>query len=95
MMNFRKKFTACLAVALMLVAMFAATAFAESSVDWGKGVIRATGIGAGKEMYRTKNPGVYRAQAKRAAMMDAQRNLAEAVKGVQISSESTMEDLIL
>lgn len=94
-MNLRKKFTACLATALMLMTMFAATAFAEHTVDWGKGVIRAVGIGAGKEAYKTKNPGVYRAQAKRAAMMDAQRNLAEAVKGVQVSSESTMEDLIL
>ncbi len=80
----------------MLVTLIAATAFAEQgTVDWNKGVIRVTGIGAGKPAYFKKHPGVYRAQAKRAAMMDAQRNLAETVKGVRVTSDSTMEDLIL
>ena len=51
------------------------------------------GIGAGKST--TKNKGLKRAQARRAAMMDAQRNLAEAVKGVRVTSESRMVDLEL
>ena len=80
----------------MLVTLIAATTFAEQgTVDWSKGVIRVTGMGAGKPAYFKKHPGVYRAQAKRAAMMDAQRNLAETVKGVRVTSDSTMEDLIL
>lgn len=91
-----KKLTACLTAALMMLAMLATTAFAADEnygVDWAKGVIRAKGIGAGKST--TKNKGLRRAQARRAAMMDAQRNLAEAVKGVQVTSESRMVDLEL
>ncbi|MBQ6006635.1 MAG: LPP20 family lipoprotein [Selenomonadaceae bacterium] len=79
---------------MLMLAMMATTAFAEKgTVDWNKGVIRAMGIGAGKST--TKNPGLYRAQARRAAIMDAQRNLAETVKGVRVTSDSTMEDLEL
>ena len=91
-----KKLTACLTAALMMLAMLATTAFAAEEnygVDWAKGVIRAKGIGAGKST--TKNKGLRRAQARRAAMMDAQRNLAEAVRGVQVTSESRMVDLEL
>lgn len=78
----------------MLFTIITTTYAEENSIDWNKGVIRVTGIGAGKDTYK-KKPGVYRAQAKRAAMMDAQRNLAETIKGVQINSESTMRDLEL
>lgn len=94
-MRFRKIFTYFTA-AMFLVAMLSATAFAANEsfgVDWAKGVIRAKGIGAGKST--TKNKGLKRAQARRAAMMDAQRNLAEAVKGVRVTSESRMVDLAL
>lgn len=92
--RFSKKLAACLTVAMLMLAMMATTAFAEKgTVDWNKGVIRAMGIGAGKST--TKNPGLYRAQARRAAIMDAQRNLAETVKGVRVTSDSTMEDLEL
>lgn len=95
-MTLTKKMTACLTAALLMLAMLATTAFAAEEnfgVDWEKGVIRAKGIGAGKST--TKNNGLKRAQARRAAMMDAQRNLAEAVKGVQVTSESRMVDLEL
>ncbi|MBQ7705938.1 MAG: LPP20 family lipoprotein [Selenomonadaceae bacterium] len=85
----------CMALA-MAVMMLTATVLADpaqSTVDWEKGVVRATGLAAGNS--KTKNKGLYRAQAKRAARMDAQRNLAEAVEGVQVSSESSMRDLML
>lgn len=94
-MEFTRKFTAFVAATLLMVAMLATTAFAaEGNVDWGKGVIRAKGIGFAKAELK-KNPGAYRAQARRAAMMDAQRTLAESVKGVHVTSESTMADLML
>ena len=93
-MRFTKKLMATLSAVLTL-AIMAVTFAAEGQVDWNKGVIRSIGIGAGKLEYQKKNPGVYRAQAKRAAMMDAQRNLAETVNGVRVTSESTMEDMIL
>ena len=76
------------------VIMLAATVFAtESSVDWSKGIIRATGIGVAKKT--ETNPGLQRAQAKRAATIDAQRTLAECVMGVQVTSESSLKDLAL
>lgn len=95
-MKFIKKFLTCLSTLVITLTMITAITFAEEgSVDWNNGIVRATGIGAGKPAYQKKNPGVYRAQAKRAAIMDAQRNLAETVKGVRVTSDSTMEDMIL
>ena len=97
-MKFQRKWAVCLTAVMLTLAMLATLAFAAQKklgVDWSAGVIRVKGVGAGKDIYKKKNPGIYRAQAKRAAMMDAQRNLAEAVKGVRVTSESTMEDMIL
>jgi hypothetical protein len=93
-MKFTKKIMACLVAAMLMIAMTVTTFAEQGTVDWKKGVIRVTGIGAGKESAKNKR-GIYRAQAKRAAMMDAQRNLAEAVKGVRVTSDSTMEDMML
>ena len=70
-------------------------AFAADGVDWERGVVRATGVGAGKASFRKEKPGIYRQQAKRAATMDAQRNLAEFVKGVRVTSDSSIKDLEL
>ena len=71
-MRLLKQWSAWLTVAMLTLAMLSMTAFAaEGKVDWNKGVIRATGIGTGKSDFKDKNPGVYRAQAKRAAMMDS------------------------
>ena len=93
-MKFTKKIMACLVAAMFMLAMTVTTFAEQGTVDWNKGVIRVTGIGAGKAADKNKR-GIYRAQAKRAAMMDAQRNLAETVKGVQVTSDSTMEDMML
>ena len=82
-----------LAIAVMMLTATVLADPAQSTVDWEKGVVRATGLAAGNS--KTKNKGLQRAQAKRAARMDAQRNLAEAVEGVQVSSESSMKDLML
>ena len=92
-MKFTRKLMACLTVMLFTLAMSAVAFAAEGGVDWERGIIRATGIGTGKS--NAKNEGVRRAQAKRAATMDAQRGLAEAVQGVRVTAESTMRDLEL
>ena len=89
-----KKFIACLTAVAMFVILTATTVFAaEGEIDWEKGVVRATGLAAGKT--NTPSKGIKRAQARRAAIMDAQRGLAETVQGVQVSSESSMKDLML
>ena len=84
----------CAALAVSAI-MLTATVFAdniENGTDWDKGVVRATGIGTYKSGAK-KN--LRRPQAHRAATMDAQRNLAESVQGVNVSSESSMRDLEL
>ena len=94
-MNLKIKFAAFVTMLLFALAM-STVAFAapENGVDWERGVVRATGVGAGKSKDRSKIA-IYRAQSKRAATMDAQRNLAEIVQGVQVTSESSIKDLEL
>ena len=62
------------------------------SVDWSSQMIRATGIGAA-------NPNLplaaQRSGAIRAAKLDAYRNLLEIVKGVNLNSETTVENAML
>ena len=94
-MKLKTKFAAFVTMLLFALAM-STVAFAapENGVDWERGVVRATGVGAGKSKDRSKIA-IYRAQSKRAATMDAQRNLAEIVQGVQVTSESSIKDLEL
>ncbi|MBN1782839.1 LPP20 family lipoprotein [bacterium] len=62
------------------------------SVDWSNQMMRATGIGAA-------NPALplsaQRSGAIRAAKLDAYRNLLEIVKGVNLTSETTVENAML
>lgn len=91
-MKFTKKLTAMLATAALAVTAFASTVFAapdQGEVDWDKGVVRAVGTGISTRA----NVGQARAMARRAAIVDAQRNLAEQVAGVQVTAETTMRDL--
>ncbi|UCD37400.1 MAG: LPP20 family lipoprotein [Fidelibacterota bacterium] len=59
-------------------------------VDYSQRVITATGIGAVPA--NAPNVGAARANAIRAAKMDALRNLVEAVKAVRVSSETTVNN---
>jgi len=65
---------------------------AGGNVDWNTQVIRATGIGA-------PNPNLpltaQRAGALRAAKINAARNLLEIVKGINLTSETTVENAML
>ena len=82
----------CMALATAAV-MLTATVFADpaaNGTDWENGVVRATGSGVNT---KAKTEGQRRVLAKRAAIMDAQRNLAESVEGVHVTSESSMKDL--
>ena len=81
-MKVLKKFTVMLTVMAFVMSVMAVTVFAEANIDWEKGVIRATGMAAGKKGETRKS--LLRAQARRAARMDAERNLAEQVHGVQV-----------
>ena len=91
-----KKICSCFIAATIFAIMTSGIVFAEESavgINWEKGVIRASGLAAGKAS--TKNKGLRRAQAKQAAKMVAQRNLAESVEGVQVTSDASARDLEL
>ena len=64
----------------------------SGSLDWSSQIIRATGIGAA-------NPNVplsqQRALAIRAAKLDAWRNLLESIKGVSLTSETTVRNAMV
>ena len=94
-MKFTKKFAACLTALVFVLATAAVFAQTEGTTDWGNGVIRVKGSGAGKAKYRDSSPGQYRLTAQQAARMDAQRKLAEYVNGVQVTAQSSMSDLAL
>jgi len=59
-------------------------------VIWDQGVIEAGGMGVAPP--RAVSAAQGKALARRAAVIDAQRNLLETTKGVQIDSSSRMED---
>ena len=95
-MKFRKKLAAFLTGTVFALTALASTVFAspdQGEIDWEKGVVRATGLGAGKST--EKRVGLARAQALRAARMDAERNLAEQIEGVQVTADSSIRDLEL
>ena len=65
----------------------------EGEFDWDNNLVIATGTGAGKAT--APNPGIKRAQAKVAARVVAQRNLAETINGVAIESLTAVTDSVL
>ena len=75
-------------VAAMLVASMA-TVLAAENVDWNSNVIRATGGGVAPAGARTMAQA--RMMARRAAIADAYRQLAEYVGGVNVDSETTVD----
>lgn len=64
-----------------------------SSMNWTKKVLRVTGNGFGPE--RVKSLGRRKILALRAARMDAMRNILETVKGVNVTSKTSVEDMML
>ncbi|MDH4120187.1 MAG: LPP20 family lipoprotein [Deltaproteobacteria bacterium] len=79
------------AVCLASPAMAACTEEGEDNcIDWEKGVAYAVGTGAPAPWL--KDPGQKNISARRAAKLDAARNLLELIKGTQVSSSTTLEN---
>lgn len=66
---------------------------ASACIDWDRGVVIAEGIGAPSSM--AKNPAVANASAVRAARLDAARNILEMIKGINLDSQTTMQDAMI
>lgn len=64
----------------------------SARLNWSQGQMTVTGTGARKA---GGNPGQQRLLAQRAAIVDAYRQLAEAVNGVQVFSETTVENYVV
>ncbi|SHK93143.1 LPP20 lipoprotein [Selenomonas ruminantium] len=82
-----RKLTVCLTVCMMLLAM-TVSVFAAENVDWENKVIRVTGTGVPPATARTPVQG--RMLARRAAIVDGYRMLAETISGVDVTGESNV-----
>jgi hypothetical protein len=71
---------------------FTASAQPHADINWANGYIIATGQGVGKA---GEHSGKARIKATTAAKVAAQRNLLEIIKGVRITSQTTVQDAML
>lgn len=86
------KTTIIFAVAAILTLIVSTTFAAEKSkVDWNNNYITVTGYGAPPA--HSVNVSQARMMARRAAVVDAYRQMAEIINGVQIDGETTVHDM--
>lgn len=64
----------------------------SGEINWSGGIITATGSGAPPSS--ADNPAQARLMAKRAAILDARRNLLETVKGVTVDAQTTVQNFM-
>lgn len=77
---------------MAIMALIISTAFAaESKIDWSDNYITVTGYGAPPT--HSVNAAQARMMARRAAIVDGYRQMAEIVNGVQVDSETTVHDM--
>lgn len=89
----RGKMWFCLLMFCLSMVFVCSIAFAENTADWEDGIITAEGFGAAPA--NARNPGQARAMARRAAIVDAYRNLGEFTNGVRVDSETVVQDMIV
>ncbi len=65
----------------------------DGKINWTKGIVSAKGYGVFDP--NSKNVGAEIVKARRAAIVVAQRNLLETVKGVHVTSETIVKDYML
>jgi hypothetical protein len=93
---YRSRVLLCLSLLVILPALVFAQGYEQQigsgNVNWTNQVVRATGIGAPNVNLPLPQQ---RAGAIKAAKMDALRNLLETVKGVNLNSETLVENAIV
>ncbi len=65
----------------------------SACIDWDRGVVIAEGIGVPAKF--ANNPALQNASAQRAARLDAARNILEMIKGINISSVTTVKEAMV
>ncbi len=81
---------ATLVALLSIMVMSMASAFAATStIDWSDSVVRVAGYGVAPANART--PSLARLMARRAAIADGYRQMAESVAGVSVDADTTVE----
>lgn len=92
-----KAFYAKLLVMLFAIVAFMGVtseeAFAEGEVDWSRNVVRATAIGVYSDKAKSHLQAV--AMAKTAAINIARRDLLATIEGINITSETTVKNMML
>ena len=79
---------------LVAAIIFAVSATVDAAPNWNTNTIQVTGMGVSNPAL-AKTPAHASMMARRAAVADAYRQLAEAVNGVQVDAETTVEQMML
>lgn len=80
-------------VSLVCLVCLVSIGFCEGVVNWGDNVVTAKGNGMAPASVSSEAQA--KLLAKRAAMVDAYRGLAEAIEGIRIDAKTTVKDLVL
>ncbi|MBR1578917.1 MAG: LPP20 family lipoprotein [Selenomonadaceae bacterium] len=90
----KKSFLRNLLAVLSTMILLTAIAFAAADgLNWQDATITVTGMGVGPQ--NAANQAQRTMLARRAAVVDGYRQLAESINGVQVDAESTVENLII
>ena len=79
---------------LLAIILFAVSGKVDAAPNWNTNTIQVTGMGVSNPAMAI-SPAHAAMQARRAAVADAYRQLAEAVNGVQVDAETTVEQMVL
>ena len=89
----QSKILTALMTMLAVMVFSISSVFAANNVDWDNSSITVIGMGA--QPANALNPAQARMLARRAAVADAYRQLAESIKGVNVDSETTVENMMV
>lgn len=78
---------------LVAAIIFAVSATVDAAPNWNTGTITATGYGIPNPRF-SSTPAQAMGMARTAAIVEAQRNLLAAIQGVQVDSETTVENMM-